>query len=220
MTDQDLPLFLQAMTAMTVVYRQDCSEALIDTYFEALRDLPIEQVVAAVRGLLKKSKFMLTPAEIREAIEGPAPKTSPAERAWPRMLEMVKTLHSCNRVECDDPALGKAIKVMFGGDWDYAVHRLTLDPNLDQIGRAVLRKDFIAAYEAAMTEGVPTFGECILRTPKGPLRYGSRFALGLSDCNGVSVQRFDTEALALQAAPARRALQPARAALVAHEDDD
>ena len=230
MTDQDLPLLLQAMTAMTVVYRQDCSEALIDTYFEALCDLPVAQVVAAVRGLLKKSKFMLTPADIREAIEGPAPKTSPAERAWPRLLEMVEGLHNCNRVECDDPALGKAIKVMFGGDWDRAVHRLTFDPNLDQIGRTVLRKDFIAAYETAMTEGVPTSGHCVLRAPKGALLRGNRFTLGLGYRNGVRVEKFETEAQALawrdqqalQAAPGRRALPraPATAALVAHEDDD
>lgn len=229
MTDQDLPLFLQAMTAMTVVYRQDCSEALIDTYFEALRDLPVEQVVAAVRSLLKKSKFMLVPADIRETIEGPAPRTSPAERAWPRLIEMVERLHNCNRVECDDPALAKALEVAIG-PWDYAVHRLLFDPNLDQIGRAVLRKDFIAAYETAMTEGVPTAGHCVLRAPKGALRYGSSFALGLSDGNGVRVQKFDTEVQALawrnqqalQAAPGRRALQPtpAPAALVAHEEND
>jgi hypothetical protein len=143
---------------------------------------------------------------------------------------MVETLHNCNRVECDDPALGKAIKVMFGGDWDYAVHRLLLDPNLDQIGRTVLRKDFIAAYETAMTEGVPTSGHCVLRTPKRALQRGYCFALGLGDRNGVRVEQFDNEAQALawrnqqalQAAPGRRVLPraPAPAALVAHEDDD
>lgn len=229
MTDQDLPLFLQVMTAMTVVYRQDCSEALIDTHFEALRDLPVEQVVAAVRGLLKKSKFMLVPADIREAIEGPAPKTSPAERAWPRLLEMVDMLHNCNHVECDDPALARALEVAIG-PWNYAVHKLLLDPNLDQIGRAVLRKDFISAYETALAEGVPTSGHCVLRAPKGALLPGNRFMLGLGGRNGVHLQKFDTEAQAmawrdqraLQAAPGRRALQPTPApdALVAHEDDD
>jgi hypothetical protein len=211
------------------MYQRDCSAAVIDLYFQALRSLAIEQVQAAVVSLLETAKFMPRPAEIREVIEGPAPKTSPAERAWPRLLEMVETLHSCNHVECDDPALGKAIKVMFGG-WNYAVHKLMWDPNLDQIGRVVLRKDFTAAYETAMTEGVPTSGHCVLRAQKKALLYGYRFALGLGDRNGVRVQEFDTEAQALawrnrqalQAAPGRRALQPTPvpAALVAHDEED
>lgn len=229
MTDRDRPAFLKIVTAMSEMYQRDCSAAVIDLYFQALRSLAIEQVQAAVVSLLETSKFMPRPAEIREVIEGPAPKTSPAERAWPRLLEMVDMLHNCNHVECDDPALGKAIKVTFGG-WDYAAHKLMWDPNLDQIGRAVLRKDFIAGYETAMTEGVPTSGHCVLRTPKGALQYGNRFLLGLGDRNGVRVKQFDTEAQALawrdqqalQAAPSRRVLQPAlaAAALPAHEEDD
>src|SRR5260370_15420590 len=102
MTSQDIPLFVQEMTRMTVAYRQPCSEALIDVFFDALSDLPIEQVAAAVRDLIKRSRFMLTPADIREAVTGPAPKTSPAERAWSRLLEMVEALHRCNRIEIDD----------------------------------------------------------------------------------------------------------------------
>jgi len=228
MTDRDRPAFLKIVTAMSEMYQRDCSAAVIDLYFEALRSLAIEQVQAAVVILLETSKFMPRPAEIREVIEGPAPKTSPAERAWTRLLEMVGTLHECNRVECNDPALGKAIKVTFGG-WDHAVHKFTWDPNLDQIGRAVLRKDFIAAYETAMTEGVPTSGPCVLRAPQGALLPGNRFMLGLGDRGGVRVGQFETEAQALawrdhqalQAAPGRRVLPraPAQAALVAHEDD-
>ena len=230
MTDHDKPEFLKTVTAMAAMYHQECPMAVIDLYFQVLRRFSIEQVQAAVVGLLGTSKFMPRAAEICEAIEGPAPKTSLAERAWPRLLEMVKTLNNCNRVECDDPALGKAIKVMFGGDWDYAVHRLVFDPNLDPIGQTVLRKDFIAAYETAMTEGVPTAGPCVLRTPKRALQHGYCFELGLSDRNGVRVEQFDneTQALAwrnqyvLQAAPGRRALPraPAPVALVAHEEDD
>jgi hypothetical protein len=231
MTDRDKPEFLKTVTAMAMMYQRDCPGVLIDLYFQALRNLDIEQVKAAVVSLLGTSKFMPRAAEIREAIEGPALvlKTSQAERAWPRLLEMVERLQNCNRVECDDPALAKALEVAIG-PWGYAVHRLLFDPNLDQIGRAVLRKDFISAYETAMTEGVPTSGHCVLRAPKGSLRYGSRFALGLGDRKGVRVQQFDTEAQALawrdqqalQAAPGRRALQPASApaALVAHVEDD
>jgi hypothetical protein len=231
MTDRDKPEFLKTVTAMAMMYQRDCPMVVIDLYFQVLRDLEIEQVKAAVVGLLGTSKFMPRAAEIREAIEGPplVLKTSPAERAWPRLIEMVETLHSCNRVECDDPALARALEVAIG-PWNYAVHKLLLDPNLDQIGRAVLRKDFISAYETALAEGVPTSGHCVLRAPKGALLRGNRFMLGLGDRNGVRLQKFDTEAQALawrdqqalQAAPGRRALPraPAPAARVAHEDDD
>jgi len=218
MTDRDKPEFLEAITAMAMLYRRECPMAVIDLYFQVLRDLEIEQVKAAVVGLLGKLKFMPLPAEIREAIEGPQPKTSHAERAWTRLLEMVKTLSQCNLVQGDDPALAKALRVVFGS-WDTAVRRLVLDAGFDEIGRAISRKDFCAAYETAMAEGVPTSGLQVLRTPQGPLRAGSTFALGICDGNGVRVHEFEGEAQALTWRD-RKALQPAPArALVAHGEN-
>jgi hypothetical protein len=218
MTDGDRPEFLKIVTAMSEMYQRDCSAAVIDLYFQALSDLAIEQVEAAVVSLLKTAKFMPRPAEIREIIEGPPPKTSPAERAWVRLLEMTKACYECNRVECDDPALAKALKVVFGF-WDAAARKLVFE-GLDDIDRAVLRKDFCAAYETAMTEGVPTSGRYILRVPHVALRPGYRFMLGLSDRHGVQVLEFASEALAL-AWRGQKALRaaPAPAALVAHEEN-
>ncbi len=97
------------------------------------------------------------------------------------------------------------------------VRRIVFD-GLDEIAQAVIRKDFCAAYETAIAEGVSTSGRSILRVPRGALLPGNSFMLGLVDRSGVRVLTGDRAYDWLNRAALPPA--PATAALMAHQHED
>jgi len=71
MIETDLPAFAESMAALGVTFGEEISFERGRLYFEALRDLPLEEVRQAVLAGIRRSKFFPRPAELREFVWPP-----------------------------------------------------------------------------------------------------------------------------------------------------
>ncbi len=68
MTDDDLPSFCEAMTALAVGLGEELTEQRARLYFAALGDLEIGEVRTAVKRGLRQCRFFPRPVELRELV--------------------------------------------------------------------------------------------------------------------------------------------------------
>lgn len=67
MTDDDRKAFAGLMARLATVYRETLSDALLEAYFEALRDYELEFLEPAAARHIRESKWFPKPVELREA---------------------------------------------------------------------------------------------------------------------------------------------------------
>lgn len=91
-------------------------------YFEALADLPVEAVVAALAACRRTQRFFPKPSELREAVVG-TPGDA-AVQAWARLLWAVEAVGTGESVDFADPALHATIEAMGGWPEMYVLERL------------------------------------------------------------------------------------------------
>jgi hypothetical protein len=84
MTEQDIKAFATELFVAGEVFNEPVSETRAKAYFNALIDLEITDVRAAVRYLIRESKWFPKPADIRHAIGG-SPEAI-ADNAWQRAI--------------------------------------------------------------------------------------------------------------------------------------
>jgi hypothetical protein len=73
--------FASTMLLLGVAFDAEITETRMTIYFEALRDLPEEQVLAAMRETIKRCKFFPRVAEIRDLVEESRRRQRDHERA-------------------------------------------------------------------------------------------------------------------------------------------
>lgn len=147
MTDQDRDAFARLMFALGDTFNEPVSEIRAEAYFDALRDLPTAEVLAAGRRAIAESRFFPRPVELREMVAGTADDS--AEAAWNAMRQLVRRygyLGTDGRGACPefpDDATRRAALELYGG-WGALCSSLPCD-GPEFLGA---RKAFIASYKA------------------------------------------------------------------------
>ena len=144
MTERDGTAFGRMMFALGDTFHEPVSELRVEAYFDALRDLPVEDVLAAGRRAIAESRFFPRPVELREMIAGSA--DDQAEMAWMAMRAIVQRFGYYTEPPTAawlDAATQRAALELYGG-WKALCTSLPADgPEL--LG---YRKTFLATYRA------------------------------------------------------------------------
>jgi hypothetical protein len=139
MERNDITEFQRRLVAVAEMFNARLSLAVMALYFEALKDLPLEDVIRAMGQTVQSSKFMPKPAEIRSLILGDSDDV--IERAWMALKQAMGQLGSYSSVTFRDPALGETVLSMFG-TWP----RACLSELSDEMW-AAKRKEFGRVYK-------------------------------------------------------------------------
>jgi hypothetical protein len=149
MTDNDLEGFEQAMLVLNETFgdsNKPLSDLKMKLYFEALKDLTIEQLHNAVLVLAntKTMHIFPTPAEIREAIKGNA--QDQAMIALGQLKHAMETIGGYKSVSFEDKTIMAVVQAM--GGWT----KLCETPYDEW---KWLEKDFVKIYQAYSVRDVP-----------------------------------------------------------------
>jgi len=88
MTDTDHTTFARALVVLAETLGEPLSELRGEGYWEALRDLPLGAVLAAMHEALRMSRFFPKPADLRGYVTGQIEDT--VELAWTCLLEEIR----------------------------------------------------------------------------------------------------------------------------------
>lgn len=112
MTERDRPQFAEAMHAMAETFNEPVSEIRAEAYFDALRDLPLERVNAAVRLALRTCRFFPKPVDLRELVEGSADQR--ADFAWGEVLSQIRRVGYMGTPTFIDPSVAETVRQVWG----------------------------------------------------------------------------------------------------------
>jgi len=141
MTDADFAPFATSLGIAAETLDAPISELRIRGYFDALRDLPLEQVVLALKQSMRDATWLPKPGEIRQRIEGSTDDA--AALAWASVQQAIRRI---GRYSSPRAALGEsgyAAMLATWGDWQAAC-----DMETEGAAVASARKSFVAAYAA------------------------------------------------------------------------
>lgn len=113
MTGLDAATFAEAMHALGETFNEPVSPIRTEAYFDALSDLSIEQVNAAVRLALRSCKFFPKPVELRELIGG-APDAN-ADAAWGEVQREIGRVGYLGTPKFSDPRTALTVREVWGG---------------------------------------------------------------------------------------------------------
>jgi len=105
--------FLERLIGLSEVFRAPLSPAAQQMYFEAVQDLPLSPVLAALNTLARTAKFLPKPADIRALVEGDA--ETRIEQAWLTWRTAARRIGSYRPVVTADPVLAETLTAVFGG---------------------------------------------------------------------------------------------------------
>lgn len=146
MEQMDKIRFAKCMAILAESFTQEYSSKKIDIYYQALKDLPIENIERAVWNLVNTRTTATFPkvAEIRESING---KTEDrAILALAKVERALREVGAYNSIVFDDPIIHKVI-CSFDNGW-IGIADMTTEEWIWG------RKDFIRLYEAYSNNGV------------------------------------------------------------------
>ena len=104
--------FRQRLVLLAEVFDVKLSPQRQALYFEALRDVPFEDVIHGLNQAVRQCKFLPRPAEIRTLALGDADDA--IEAAWLSMRKAFSSIGSYASLVTTDAALGETILAMFG----------------------------------------------------------------------------------------------------------
>ncbi len=139
MTIEDAPEFLTLLGGLAEVFDAKFSEIKQQLYFEALKDLPLCDIRAAMEEAVKTCKFMPRPVELRTLVHGD-PKDL-AEQAWAELRRDAKEIGAYTSVMPEMPEAARALVETFGS-WPLFC-AAELSPEM----WASKRKEFIASFQ-------------------------------------------------------------------------
>lgn len=125
MTDDDRVPFAEFMLALGETYGEPVTDARMEIYFSALRDLELSDLRRAGTIHVRAQKFFPRPSELREGLAGSAEER--ADLAWAHLLQEVRRVGShkvWNRAKRDvdppaptffDEAARRAALELYGG---------------------------------------------------------------------------------------------------------
>jgi hypothetical protein len=121
MTDGDRKRFAQALYVLGEVFNEPVSEVRAEGYFDSLKDLDLEAVLAACRHAMATQTFFPRPAELRTTATGSV--EDQAERAWCGVRREVRRVGYLGEPIFSDAATRRAALELFGG-WRALCERL------------------------------------------------------------------------------------------------
>jgi hypothetical protein len=140
MTPEDLIQFTARLWALAEGFEKSMSEAQIEYYYLALKDLRLASVTYGFEQAIRRCKFFPSVAEIRELIEGTVEE---AEDAWLQLQEVIRK--KCSHyypIQCEDPAVAEAIRMLYG----YWPDACTAILQAEGPEKAMQRRNFLRAY--------------------------------------------------------------------------
>jgi len=115
MENKDEKRFLEIMTALSELYEINLSKVMLEIWFKALQEFPIDSVAKSAFGYMKNpdtGRFKPKPADIIKMISG---STSDAAcLAWTKVDKAVRMIGDYQTVVFDDPVVHKVITDMGG----------------------------------------------------------------------------------------------------------
>lgn len=142
MLEQDRKTFDKEMAGLGAIFDKAMSKPLIDAYFDALKDFPLEAIQEAFKRAIATAKFFPRPVEVRESLEGNGDDR--ANQAWSTFLDATGDGGYAS-VKFLDPATAAAVIATFGG-WLPACRALR-EAEAPMV--AHYRKAFCQAYQTA-----------------------------------------------------------------------
>jgi hypothetical protein len=140
-TEHDFEAFAGFMAVLEEVFGKDLNPQLVEIYFRALANWPIERIAAAVDEAVRTLKFFPKPAKLIELIEGsPADR---AERAWQQFWLALILGGTYRSLYCEDGTLAETIRRLYGSWADaWNIPR----PESDPPGHQIHHKNFVSTY--------------------------------------------------------------------------
>lgn len=141
MNQSDRAAFARMMFALGDTFNEPVSEIRAEAYFDALSDLPVDDVLAVGRRAIAECRFFPRPVELREMAT--ASDDDAAEEAWNEMRRLVRRVGYYETPTWPDPVMARAALELYGG-WKALCTSLPAD-GPEFLGA---RKAFIANYKA------------------------------------------------------------------------
>lgn len=113
MTRAESQPLLERLIGLSEVFRAPLSPAAQQLYFEALQDLDLPPVLAALGTLARTARWFPKPAEIRQLVEGDA--EARVEQAWLAWRTAARRVGAYRPVLVADPVLAETLTAVFGG---------------------------------------------------------------------------------------------------------
>lgn len=141
----DLPKMVQLVACLCESFNRTPSQVTYLAYEMGLSDLSIEVINRAVERALRESRFMPSPAELRE-LAGEATKEDRAVLAWTALQANIH-IGPYKHVDFDDQLTNATIRSL--GGWSTFLSRFS-----GAEAEKWLRKEFIDTYRAVHRSGV------------------------------------------------------------------
>jgi hypothetical protein len=139
MKPDDRKAFLPLFNTLASAFRVELSPSLIQAYWQALSDLPLESVEAAIDSAMRSCRFMPVPADLR-SMAGEMPADAKAALAWDAVRRAIRAHGAYASVDFDHPAVNAAVRSI--GGW---LRLCSLDAEeLDKWTRKDFEKVFLA----------------------------------------------------------------------------
>jgi hypothetical protein len=138
MNSVDIKRLVQLVAGLCEAFNRTPSQATFMAYEIGLEDLPIESIEVAVKRALRESRFMPSPAELRE-LGGESTSQDRATLAWDAVLKAVHLGPYKHVSFVDDRIINATIRNL--GGWPSFLTRFSSAEN-----EKWLRKDFIDTY--------------------------------------------------------------------------
>jgi hypothetical protein len=145
MQECDTDAFGRLINSLCASHGKEPTIVLVDTYWNALIDLPIEAVSKAIGVAINSSNYWPSPAKLRE-FAGTITKPDRALLAWDAARKAIARYGHRRSVNFDDPLINATIRHF--GSWTKFC--LTDQEELEKWGK----KDFLSIYQALERSGV------------------------------------------------------------------
>jgi hypothetical protein len=139
MQQTDRAKFCQVITSLAAAFRVQAEPALIEGYWAALEDLPLQAVEKASTTALRESDFFPRPVELRRRANAGPPGEATAEAAGFAWAELMRLARNSRSAKHPDPIAEEVVRKL--GGWLRIGQ--TEEDKLDW-----MRKNFIDLYEA------------------------------------------------------------------------
>lgn len=114
MKPDDLEKFTEVFIGLCEYFDKKFSQALLEIYWTALKDWPIEQFVESANRAVRELKFFPKISELIELVEGDP--SEQAERSWLQLLDAVRCYGGGCSVWFEDGRIVRCIQAM--GGWE------------------------------------------------------------------------------------------------------
>lgn len=144
MTNSDKKEFTETIQVLAAAFNKDASKAFLQAYWLGLSDLAIGAIKSAANNALHNSRFMPTPAELRD-MAGVVRLDDQAVLAFGLLEATMRKHGSYASIDFDDKAINAAINAL--GGWEAACEIS------DEEFFGFFRKRFLETYKAIARRG-------------------------------------------------------------------